>query len=65
MSALRAANPDWRRVFGLPLCLAAASSFGFIAAFIWPDVGRYLCWAGVGLPVIVVAGLMIRQMTRS
>jgi len=51
-------------VYGLPLCLAASGSLGFVAAFIWPDLGRYLCWAGLGLPVIVIAGLMIRYTTR-
>jgi hypothetical protein len=64
VSAPRSANPDWRRVFGVPLCLAAASGLGLIAAFIWPDAGRYLCWAGSGLPVMVIAGLMIRHTRR-
>jgi hypothetical protein len=36
---------------------AAASSFGFIAAFLWGDAGRYLSWLAIGLPIIVVGWL--------
>ena len=39
----------------LRMCLAAVSSLGFVAAFLWGEVGRYLCWLGVGLPVVVIA----------
>jgi hypothetical protein len=61
MSARRTANSDWRRVVCWPLLLAGASGVGFVAAFISADAGRDLCWVGVGLPVIVIAGLMIRH----
>jgi hypothetical protein len=54
-SAQGAAHSNWRRVFAAPLCLAAASSLGFIAAFLWGDIGRYLSGLGIGLPLIVIA----------
>jgi hypothetical protein len=39
----------------VPLCLAAASSLGFLAAFVSEGAGRYLCWLGIGLPLVVIA----------
>ena len=44
-----------QRVFAAPSCLAAASSLGLIAAFLWGDIGRYVYWLGIGLPLIVIA----------
>jgi hypothetical protein len=55
VSAPGAAHSNWQRVFAAPLCLAAASGLGFIAAFLWGDIGRYVCWLGIGLPLIVIA----------
>jgi len=49
------AHSNWLRVFAAPLGLAAASSLGFIAAFPWGDIGRYVCWLGIGLPLVVIA----------
>jgi hypothetical protein len=34
-----------------------SSSLGFVVAFLWGDIGRYLSWLGIGLPLIVVAWL--------
>ena len=55
VSAPGAAHSNWQRVFAVPLCLAAASGLGLIAAFLWGDIGRYVCWLGIGLPLIVIA----------
>jgi hypothetical protein len=55
VKAKDAANSKRRRVFAAPLCLATASGLGFVAAFLWEDVGRILCWFGIGLPLIVIA----------
>jgi hypothetical protein len=55
MNEARARGPNWRRVFAIPICLAVASSLGFAAAFLFADVGRYLSWLGIGLPIIVIA----------
>jgi len=57
VSAPAVANSNWLRVFAAPLCLAAASGVGFVAAFLWGDIGRYLCWLGIGSPLIVIAWL--------
>ncbi len=50
-----ARGPNWLSVFAIPLCLAVASSFGFAAAFLLGEVGHYLSWLGIGLPIIVIA----------
>jgi len=65
MSAPGAAHPNWLHVFAAPLCLAAASSVGFVAAFLWGDIGRYLCWVGIGLPLIVIAWLAASRLFSS
>ena len=62
MSLPGMAKPDWWRVFAAPLCLAAVSSLGFVAAFLWNDIGRYLCWLGVGLPLVVIAWMAAAHM---
>ncbi len=51
----RARGPNWLRVFAIPMYLAVASSLGFAAAFLFADVGRYLSWLGIGLPIIAIA----------
>jgi hypothetical protein len=55
MNEARTRGPNCRRVFAIPICLAAASNLGFAAAFLFADVGRYLSWLGIGLPIIVIA----------
>jgi amino acid permease len=55
MNETRVRDPNWLRVFAIPICLAVASSFGFAAAFLFAEVGRYLSWLGIGLPIIVIA----------
>jgi hypothetical protein len=59
VSAPGVANSNWLRVFAAPLYLAAASGVGFVTAFLWGDIGRYLCWLGVGLALIVIAWLAV------
>jgi hypothetical protein len=55
MKRVRAKGRTWLSVFAIPLGLAVAGSFGFAAAFLFGDVGRYLSWLGLGLPVIAIA----------
>jgi hypothetical protein len=43
------------RVFAAPAALAAISAFGLVAAFAFGDMGRVLCWFGVGAPIAVIA----------
>jgi hypothetical protein len=50
-----------RRVFAAPLALAAVSAFGLLAAFAFGDIGRGLCWFGVGAPVAVIAWSALRR----
>jgi hypothetical protein len=57
------AHSSGLRVFAAPLCLAAASSVGFIAAFLWGDIGRYLCWFGIGSPLVVIAWLAASRLS--
>jgi hypothetical protein len=54
-----AAHPNWLHVLAAPLSLAAASSVGFVAAFLWGDIGRYLCWFGIGLLLIVIVIVIV------
>jgi hypothetical protein len=35
-----------------------SSILGFIAAFLWEDIGRYVCWQVIGLPLIVIAWMV-------
>jgi hypothetical protein len=63
--ANRAAHPAWGRVFAVPIFLAAGSGIGFVAAFLWGDLGRAVCWLGVGLPLLVIAGFAIGYLGRS
>jgi thiol:disulfide interchange protein len=53
---------DVLRVFGAPLCFAAASGAGFAAAFLFGEIGKYLSWLGIGLPLIAIAVAGIRRM---
>jgi len=51
-------------VFGAPLGIAFASSFGFAAAFLFGGIGQWLSWAGLGLPIAVIIWVMAREWLR-
>jgi hypothetical protein len=44
----------WIRVFGTPILLAIGTVLGLLAALLWGEIGRYVVWATVGAPVLVV-----------
>ena len=52
---------DWRGVFTVPLGIAIASWFGFAAAFLFGEIGQWLSWAGLGLPIAVIIWVMARE----
>jgi len=52
-------------VFGAPLGIAVVSCFGFIAAFLFGAAGQWLSWIGLGLPLVVIVWVIIRERSRS
>ena len=51
------------RVFAAPAAIAAFSAFGLIAAFVFGDLGRVLCWLGLGAPIAVIGWYTLRRAT--
>jgi hypothetical protein len=49
------------RVFAAPLAIAVISALGLVAAFAFGDIGRVLCWVGVGVPIAVIAWCGLRR----
>jgi hypothetical protein len=57
-------KPSVGRVFGPPLLIALISCSGLIAAFAFGDVGRVLCWLGIGAPIVVIVGCALQHRVR-
>ena len=52
------------RVFAAPVAIAAVSAFGLTAAFAFGDIGRVLCWLGVGAPIVIIGWCALRRSIR-
>lgn len=50
----------WTGVFGAPALLAALTVLGLSAALLWGSTGRYIAWATVGSPVLVIFWAWLR-----
>jgi hypothetical protein len=48
-------KPTWWRVFGAPILIGVLALFGLLSALLAGDLGRYVSWFGVGLPIAIVA----------
>ena len=51
------------RVFAAPAAIAVLSAFGLVAAFVFGDIGRVLCWLGLGAPIAVIGWYALRRPT--
>ncbi|MCP3470306.1 hypothetical protein NLM33_08210 [Bradyrhizobium sp. CCGUVB1N3] len=51
----------WLRVFVAPILIAAATSIGLLAALLWGEIGKYVAWVTVGLPVLVIPWAWLRR----
>ncbi len=52
---------QWIRVFGPPVLLATLTFTGLLTALLGGGVGRYIAWATVGSPVLVVSWTWLRR----
>jgi hypothetical protein len=51
------------RVFAIPFAIAVITALGLVAAFAFGDIGRVLCWLGVGAPIAVIGWYTRRSPT--
>jgi hypothetical protein len=49
------------RVFATPFAIAVITALGLVAAFAFGDIGRVLCWLGVGAPIAVIGWYALRR----
>lgn len=50
-----------RQVFGVPILIAVTTSIGLAAALLWDEGGRYIAWATVSQPVVIVIWILLRR----
>jgi hypothetical protein len=56
---------SFRRVFAIPLLLAALSAIGLLAALIGDDFWDALSWLGLGVPIAVILWYVARPERRA
>jgi hypothetical protein len=59
MNVLRGKG-DFRRVFGMPLLIAAISAIGLVSALLGDGVWNLVSWLALGLPLAVIAWHLLR-----
>lgn len=53
-------SSSWLRVFGVPILVAALTLGGLLAALLLGDLGRYVSWVTVAVPVVICLWTWLR-----
>jgi hypothetical protein len=59
MSSSRAGH--WRSVFGAPIVIGILSLGGLLSALLLGEVGKYLSWVALAVPLIIAVRAYIRR----
>jgi hypothetical protein len=52
---------NWQRVYGAPIAIGALSLGGLLSALLMGDVGRWLSWFALALPVAIAAWAWMKK----
>lgn len=51
----------WRRVFGVPIVIGILSLCGLLSALLLGEVGKYLSWIALALPLAIAVRAYVRK----
>lgn len=52
---------SWRSVFGAPIIVGILSLGGLLSALLLGDIGKYLSWIALAVPLVIAARAWIRR----
>jgi hypothetical protein len=51
----------WRSVFGAPIVIGVLSLGGLLSALLLGDIGKYLSWVALAVPVAIAVRAYVRK----